>query len=515
MEGLTFRYGGPGARAILHQLDLSFDASGITVITGASGCGKSTLLFLVAGLSSLQSGSLQGRITIDGQDPARLVPHLRCQMVGMMFQHPDLQFCMDTAERELAFCLENIGVPPEQMDIRIDEAISFCGIAHLKERTLISLSGGEKQKVMLACLIALRPRWLLLDEPFANIDDASAGEIVEKIHQMHKQYGTGIIAVDHRVAHWTTIADRWVEMDHRGQVSQVDLPSLFQKSSVYMTTEDGRCQSVDGLSPLANEQCQLTHETCPSMDDVKGADIGAAYKAREDKSFSAQPLLSLRNLQLSYGEAWILRSISVSFYPGRLYAILGASGSGKSSLLGVMGGILPSEKRKKGFRLTFWRTEKEKVIVKTHHLNIGMITQSPQDQFLAVDVQGEILLSLRKRFSSSSAREQEAERILREIGLWPYRNFSPYRLSQGQQRRLGVAAVLACSSDLLLADEPTYGQDPRNAVRLMEALQEQVKSQGSTLIFTTHDRWLAERYADAIYEMRDGQLCLLAERRAL
>lgn len=496
VEGLTFRYGGSRSRAVLQQLTMNFDSSHITVITGPSGCGKSTLLFLAAGLSAAQSSSLQGQITIDGQHPAAMAPHLRCQLVSMMFQHPDLQFCMDTVERELVFCLENIGVMRSQMDERMEEALSFCGISQLKERMLISLSGGEKQKVMLACLVALRPKWLLLDEPFANIDDESAVEILKNIGQLHKTYGIGIVAVDHRIAHWTDIAHRWVEMDHQGHIAQVDLPFLLDKMRIPM---DMKRNIWQGCGQTGNGLMVEEHHTITAPQRV---------------NFTDAPLLTIKNLQLFYGESWVLKKVDASFFPGQIYAILGASGSGKSSLLGAIRGTIPIGAKKKGLRPDFWRGKREKMIEGACRLKIGLITQSPQDQFLAVDVWGEIMLSLHKRLSVCSAREQEAEEILRKIGLWSYRKISPYRLSQGQQRRLGVAAVLACACDLLLADEPTYGQDLTNAVGLMEALEQQVRRQKSTLIFTTHDRWLAERYADAIYEMRDGQLHLLAERRA-
>ena len=134
----------------------------------------------------------------------------------MMFQNPDRQFCMDTVENELVFCLENKGEDPSDMRRRMDEALDFCGISHLRKKALYTLSGGEKQKVMLACVTLLRPEWLLLDEPFANIDPASTKELVQKLGELHKKSGVGIVAVDHQVAHWLPILDEIVLLGEGG-----------------------------------------------------------------------------------------------------------------------------------------------------------------------------------------------------------------------------------------------------------------------------------------------------------
>ncbi|MFR4561919.1 MAG: ABC transporter ATP-binding protein [Flavonifractor plautii] len=168
LERVTFRYLEQSKRPVLDEVSASFDRSRITVLTGPSGCGKSTLLYLAAGIYPQNAGFLQGgTVRVEGQEPAALGPGERCALVGMLFQNPELQFCMDTVENELFFCLENRRVPRAEMEERLSAALDFCGIAHLRRRPLRSLSGGEKQRAALACLAALRPAWILLDEPFA------------------------------------------------------------------------------------------------------------------------------------------------------------------------------------------------------------------------------------------------------------------------------------------------------------------------------------------------------------
>ena len=144
LERVTFRYLEQSKRPVLDEVSASFDRSRITVLTGPSGCGKSTLLYLAAGIYPQNAGFLQeGTVRVEGQEPAALGPGERCALVGMLFQNPELQFCMDTVENELFFCLENRRVPRAEMEERLSAALDFCGIAHLRRRPLRSLSGGE------------------------------------------------------------------------------------------------------------------------------------------------------------------------------------------------------------------------------------------------------------------------------------------------------------------------------------------------------------------------------------
>ena len=208
LERVTFRYLEQSKRPVLDEVSASFDRSRITVLTGPSGCGKSTLLYLAAGIYPQNAGFLQeGTVRVEGQEPAALGPGERCALVGMLFQNPELQFCMDTVENELFFCLENRRVPRAEMEERLSAALDFCGIAHLRRRPLRSLSGGEKQRAALACLAALRPAWILLDEPFANLDDQTAALLCGQLARLHRECGTGILAIDHRLDHWLSIAD--------------------------------------------------------------------------------------------------------------------------------------------------------------------------------------------------------------------------------------------------------------------------------------------------------------------
>ncbi len=467
-EALQFRCAQKG-KPLFSGFSAEFKREKITVLTGASGCGKSSLLYLAAGIYPRHAGILSGgRITVEGVDPGPMSPKNRCRLTGMMFQNPALQFCMDTVENELIFCLENICVPPDAMEAAMDQALDFCRIRHLKKRTLLSLSGGERQKVMLACLTALRPKWLLLDEPFANIASRSARAIAEKLKELHREYGMGILAVDHRLEHWLAAADE------------------------VRILEDGV------LLPEAVDPSD------PDLLESRGIIVpGHSYRPKLLPPKAGEVVLELKNMSLSHGKTEVLKNINASFRRGLIYAVTGESGCGKSSLFGALSGLYK-------YRGSVLLRGKE--LRKTRKKQIGQmgfVAQNPQDQFVGGTVRQEILAGLRGKAGAM----ERSEEILRKIRLWRYRDVSPYLLSQGQQRRLGTASLTACGGCLFVCDEPAYAQDRRSTMAIMEALCRQAREGSAALIFSTHDLQLAKDYADELWKLEGGTLHALDRSR--
>ena len=359
LERVTFRYLEQSKRPVLDEVSASFDRSRITVLTGPSGCGKSTLLYLAAGIYPQNAGFLQeGTVRVEGQEPAALGPGERCALVGMLFQNPELQFCMDTVENELFFCLENRRVPRAEMEERLSAALDFCGIAHLRRRPLRSLSGGEKQRAALACLAALRPAWILLDEPFANLDDQTAALLCGQLARLHRECGTGILAIDHRLDHWLSIADEIRLMAQDG-------------------TLDGAAYAPSALSPQAWAERGVSVPGCPYQ------------AARPVKTGPEEVVLSLRGLRVSQDGREVLRDVNADFFRGRIHAIVGPSGSGKSTLFGALSGLYryQGSARLEGMELSRHRRRLTG--------RMGFVTQSPQDQFVADTVLDEVTVSLR------------------------------------------------------------------------------------------------------------------------
>ena len=474
VEDIEFSYYKEG-KAVISTLSESFERDEVTVITGTSGSGKSTLLYLMAGIYPQNAGFLRnGSVKVEGQDISTMAPGKRCRLAGMMFQNADLQFCMDTPRNELIFVAENLCISPDEAEESIRRAMEFAGIEGLSARRLNTLSGGEKQKVMLACIYLMEPEWMLLDEAFANVDDSSTVEILDKLMQLHREKGIGIVAVDHRLEHWWERADRIV---------------LIEDGSI--------AGSVSPKEPHARERLleagiQVGRENYPGLASMRDG----SHKQAVAVETAPESVLKLRGFGISHDDRTLLSGVDLTFDPGRIYAIVGESGSGKSSFFGALTGlydytgsaeILGKEVRK--------RKRKDAG-------TLGLVTQSPQDQFLGGTVLNEVSAAFRK----DPECDAKSEAILRDIGLWKYRDISPYLLSQGQQRRLGVAALMAYPCRLLLCDEPTYAQDRRNAITLMDSLCRETINRNAAMIFTTHDRQMAEDYSDVILKLEGGTI---------
>lgn len=498
VQDLSFSYFEDGKNTLDH-VSCAFDKNKITVLTGRSGCGKSTFLFTVAGIYPKNAGFLRGGdILIEGQKMSDLSAPEKAKLAAMMFQNPDLQFCMDTPFHELVFCLENLRTEPDEIRERAEAALEFCGISDLRDRKFVTLSGGEKQKVMLACVTAIDPAWLLLDEPFANIDDDSAAEIIQKLVRLHRERGTGILAVDHRLDNWTGAADLICFMENGGIQESV----AMNDPDVYRQMEAHGAEVPEKSYLQTGRLSEASSKSAPAEKTSESSESPATGKSGQIPQASDQPVLTMEDLSLVYPASGntparvILSHASMKFYQDRIYALTGKSGAGKSSFFGTMTGMNRYDGviRLEGTDIRkFRRRDAGK---------IGFVTQNPQDQFIGGTVREEIMAALRRKPDA----EETTEQILRKIKLWRYRDISPYMLSQGQQRRLGVAALLTYPCRVLLCDEPTYAQDRENTIALMDSLCAQVRKLGIVMIFSTHDRQLAKDYADCILKLEGGKI---------
>ena len=209
-RNVTFRYF-ETSKPILEQVSLELPAGKISVLMGSSGCGKSTLAAVLCGLLPENGGFLsEGTIALFGTPLKQLSPVERAKEISMMFQNPDLQFCMQTLRKELYFCMENISIPREQMKSRAEEAARAIGMEELLDRPLHTLSGGEKQRAVLACIYLLDAKCILLDEPFANLDPASVQELMMLLRRLCREQGKTIVAIDHMADHWMGTADHFL-----------------------------------------------------------------------------------------------------------------------------------------------------------------------------------------------------------------------------------------------------------------------------------------------------------------
>ncbi|MDD6347747.1 MAG: ABC transporter ATP-binding protein [Lachnospiraceae bacterium] len=483
-DGITFRYIEQNKRNVLDNVSIGFPAGRITVLMGSSGSGKSTLAAVLAGLYPENAGILvSGTVSVFGQPLEALPPSRRALQVSMMFQNADLQFCMKTLRDEMLFCLENISCPPEAMDARISEAARTMGMTDCLDRPFAVLSGGEKQKAALTCLFLLKSKIILLDEPFANIDSAWTGVIIGMLKEMNRRYGTTVIAIDH-------VLDDWMEA--------VD--------EIQILCRDGEVVSGIRPSDLAAHRELFHREGLRLPGEIADKVRGEITEGRI--TVAAEALTMRRPGRRGKTGPVLLDGADAGFAENSITALLGPSGCGKTTFFRT---LLGQERYEGSLRVT----DDEVRRLKSRSLlsRVGIVFQNPSHQFVSQNVLTEVETGILGRLPhkgecEGTETEEKALALLRRFHLDKYRRYSPFMLSQGQQRRLAVLSVLAGPQSILLLDEPTYGQDDAMTQEIMRLLQDVMTERPMTVIMTSHDRRLVREWADRVYVFREGGLSL-------
>ena len=454
LRGFGWRHAGRKAWAV-RGLDLRVAHGERVLLLGASGAGKSTLLAALAGLLPEDSGESEGSVEIDGLDPRKAR-----ERVGLVFQDPQTQLVMARSGDDVAFGLENRGVAPGEIWPRVDEALARVGFPYPKERPTAALSGGEQQRLALAGILALRPGLLLLDEPTANLDPAGAALVRDAIARS-RDADTTLIIVEHRVAEALTLVDRVVVLEPGGGVRADGPPAAIF--------------AADG-DFLANQGVWVP---------------GRPLTPR--KAVAAPTDILVRALAVAVPDR--LEPITMTARAGETLAVTGPNGVGKSTLALVLGGLLaPGSGTVSAFDDPKpphkWRAA-------TLTQRIGSVFQNPEHQFVTTRVADELALGPRRLGRPAAAVTATVDELLERLGLTKLAGANPYTLSGGEARRLSVATALATAPRLLVLDEPTFGQDRRTWIELVELLA-RLRDEGHGIIAVTHDDDFVTTLADRV-----------------
>ena len=485
------------------------------LLTGPTGCGKSTLLRTLNGLIPHASGGvLSGKVTIDETYLADQSLAVICQHVGLLFQNPNDQFFCTVVEDELAFGLENLGIPPFQIDARIDAALTQVKLSsEFRGRAISTLSGGEKQRVSLACLCAMQPRVLLLDEPTSHLDPTSTRDILEILKQLNRQNGITMVIAAHRVSEIAPLCDRVWLMSHAEVALDSPVNRAFSDLSPYRNLgvevpELAEMSEQMGLPerPLTVDQAAqlfLHSEKYPNL-SAPTPDFSNFVSHEQPHQDSRNLLASVENLTFQYPhtETPALTEVSFEIGEGEVTAIMGANGSGKTTLLLAILGLL----RPTDGQILIADIGRERPKLRKLAGKIGIVFQDPDLLLQAETVSDEVAFGPKNLKLSRSEIQDRTKEVMSAFDLANLGNEAPYSLSRGQRQRTATAAAYSLLPDILLLDEPTAGQDFSHLRQLMSVLCDTVERQNKTLIFCTHDVQLTLQYAKRVLLLRQGEL---------
>lgn len=450
-------------KKIFSNINFEIKKNSITLLTGKSGCGKSSLLMCLAGvIPEIIEAYMSGEILFNNRNiEDKNIKHISGE-IAYMFQDPDSQLCTFTVEDEIAFGLENKNIPQDKIDSIINETLELVGIMNLKKRNLNKLSGGEKQKVALASILALDPQLILMDEPTANLDPISTIEIVSLIKKLRDEMGKTIIVIEHKINEFEEIIDNVI---------------MFEDNKVIDITKNEFINNYKSLYKLE------------AKDSI-------------NNNITKEKILEVKDLTFYYEKNnIILNNLNFSLNKGEITAIVGPNGAGKSTLSKILIG--------------FNKPTKGEVILANKNLHsltarqigesLGLVFQNPEHQFIKMTVEKELALSLEVRNIEEKEIVNRTKYYLDRFDLYNDKEKNPFLLSQGQKRRLSTASMMINGQEILILDEPTYGQDRNNLNELVKLLNE-INRDKRSILMITHDLDLVSSCCDKIILLENGEI---------
>jgi energy-coupling factor transporter ATP-binding protein EcfA2 len=502
-EDLSFTYNGAAAPA-LRNINLAIEDGEFVLVSGPSGGGKSTLCRCLNGLvPHFYGGTISGSVEVQGLDIMKHPTSELATRVGMVFQDPENQLVTSDVEREVAFGMENLGFPVGLIARRIEEALDTVGIAGLRSRRHHELSGGEKQKVAIASILALHPQVLVLDEPTSQLDPQSAEEVLRILERLNDELGMTIILIEHRLDRVIHLVDRVLVMD-AGAIQASGHP----RDILGRTEPDGL---KVGVPPVIGLVRRLQKNGLPVSEmplTVKDARLVLQKAIRQvrpavfaDGAPGKTAVARTEKLWFGYDDRAVLRDINVTFNAGEFVAIMGRNASGKTTLVKHLNGLLKPGRGKVFVHGIDTRRES----VADLSRQVGYVFQNPDDHLFADTVEAEIAFGLQNRGWDGARTARSVERALDMFRLGPYRRVYPRYLSGGEKQRLALASVLVGEPGIVVLDEPTRGMDFALKNELGKLLGE-YRENGRTVIMVTHDVEMVAACADRVILLSEGRV---------
>lgn len=479
-----WRYAGRRSWAC-RGIDLRIKAGERVLVVGASGGGKSTLLRGVAGLLDEQTAAEhEGSVHLDGV-PAAAARH----RIGMLFQDPETSLVMSRAGDDVAFGLENAGVPRDEIWPRVDAALASVGFGYGRERPTAALSGGEQQRLALAGALVRDPSLLILDEPTANLDPPGAADVLNTVDAVVGSRGTTLLMVEHQLTLALDVVERLVVLDAGGGVLDDGSPhTVFSRHGARLR-ELGVWVPAPWVAPPPRRTNPPVEQV---LTDASGAPAAPATGS----------VIHGKDLAYRYrgADQSVFDHLDIELAAGEVTALVGPNGSGKSTLAMLLAGLMAPERGS-----VHWQEDPARPLHRWRARDlcrqVGTVFQDPEHQFLTARVDEELLLGPRRTGQPRAAAEQRCQELLARLRLDRLAAANPFTLSGGEKRRLSVATALATAPAVLVLDEPTFGQDARTWTELV-GLCEDLRDAGTAILTVTHDEAFVDALADRRVRLR-------------
>lgn len=528
-----------GAHRAIDEINLDIEPGQFIAILGHNGSGKSTLAKHMNAILVPTGGTMW----VDGKDTSdeENIWDVR-QSAGMVFQNPDNQIIGTVVEEDVGFGPENLGVPTEEIWKRVEESLSAVGMIEYRHHSPNKLSGGQKQRVAIAGVVAMRPKCIVLDEPTAMLDPNGRKEVLRTVEELRRREKVTVILITHYMEE-VVGADRVIVMDkghvvmdgttreifsrveelkrYRLDVPQVTLLAHELKQKGYaipdgiLTTDElvdtlSKCKVVSDVKlegDIAADSNTMADSVVATAEQSKKPEPQSGASA-DRGSFPTEPLLKVDHINYVYSpgnayEKHALKDVSLDIYEGQFIGVIGHTGSGKSTLIQHLNGLIKATDG-----AIYYKGEniyKEKYNLKELRNNVGLVFQYPEHQLFEIDVLTDVCFGPKNQGLSQEECKARAIEALQLVGLpEKYYGRSPFDLSGGQKRRVAIAGVLAMKPKVLVLDEPTAGLDPKGRDEILDQIAYLQKEGNLTVVLVSHSMEDIAKYVDCIVVMNKG-----------
>lgn len=518
LDDVSFAYGHEAQNALDH-VSLTIEKGEFVGVIGPSGAGKSTLAAVMSGaIPHHYTGKLFGATLVDDRDTCEITLTDISRVVGSVLQDIDAQMVAPIVEDEMLFGLENFGIPHDQIEERISQTLATVGISDLRHREIATLSGGQKQKVAIAAIIAMAPDVLVLDEPTAALDPASSTLVFDTLRQINREHGITVVVIEQKVALLSKYCSRVLVMAdgklafdgephqvfaHASELRQmgVDSPRVARIANSLaeaglLPSDQAPCLNVSEAHQLISSLlADATSKDAPAVMPETSPHIPAVPRGANQ-----EPVVELADVTFAYPHGGAsVSNLNMCVYPGELVGVIGQNGAGKTTLTKLLNGLLhPASGTVRMAGMNTADVPTSAIAAKC-----ATLFQNPDRQLCRDTVLDEIAFGLELHGVGTDEARQRARVAAKRFGL-PL-DESPFSLSRGQRQMVALASVVVLDPQVVLLDEPTSGLDYRECMTVMETVSEMAE-RGCAVIMVCHDMEVVSDFAQRLVVMADGRI---------